>query len=140
MANKPLTMLQIRRILQLKSQGKSNRVIALELHLSRDSVNGYVKQLMLVDKSIDTLLKYNDEELSSLFHKEIALLKTDWRLTDLQQRIPGWSSDQGSRAGMILALSLHHFPSIPERKENANHETTNKRAQIRGSVTQVEFR
>lgn len=81
-------MLQIRRILQLKSQGKSNRVIACELHVSRDSVNGYVKQLTFLDKSIESLLKFNDEELSSLFHKEPALLKTDWRLTDLQKRIP----------------------------------------------------
>ena len=87
MANKPLTMLQLRRILQLKSQGKSNREIAIELHVSRDSVNGYVKQLGLLDKPIETLLKLNDDELSSLFYKESAIAETDWRFQDLQSRI-----------------------------------------------------
>ena len=45
MANKPITMLQIRRILQLKSHGRSNREIASELHAARDTVNEYVRHL-----------------------------------------------------------------------------------------------
>ena len=81
-------MLQLRRILQLKLQGKSNREISFELRKSRDTVNGYVKQLSLIGKSFEDLLKLNDEELSSLAFNEPSCVKTDWRFADLQQRIP----------------------------------------------------
>jgi DNA-binding NarL/FixJ family response regulator len=60
MSNKPITMLQIRRILQQRLNGKSNREIAKELHISRDAVNEYVKQLTLLDKTTEELLKLND--------------------------------------------------------------------------------
>jgi transposase len=114
MANKPLTMLQIRRILQLKSHGKSNRQIACELHISRDAVNDYVKQLTLLDKSIGTLLKHSDEELSSLFHKEPVSLKTDWRLTDLKQRIPGFYDELKKPHTTRMILWEEYRQKIPE--------------------------
>jgi biotin operon repressor len=57
MSNKPITMLQIRRILQQRLSGKSNREIAKELHLSRETVNVYVKQLTLLGKTIEELMK-----------------------------------------------------------------------------------
>lgn len=107
-------MLQIRRILQLKSHGKSNRVIASELHVSRDAVNGYVKQLTLLDKSIDSLLRLNDEELSSLFHKEPVSQKTDWRLTDLQQRIPGLYDELKKPHTTRMILWEEYRQKIPE--------------------------
>ena len=88
MANKPINMLQLRRILQLKLHGKSNREISFELGKSRDTVNGYVKQLSLIGKSFEDLLKLTDEELSSLAFNEPSCVKTDWRFADLQQRIP----------------------------------------------------
>ena len=81
-------MLQIRRILQLKSHGISNREIAGELHAARDTVNVYVKQFAQLGKSFDELLKLNDEELSSLVYNDPPSNKTDWRYSDLQQRIP----------------------------------------------------
>ena len=81
-------MLQIRRILQQRSSGKSNREIAKELHLSRETVNVYVKQLTLLGKTIEELLKFTDQELSSLVYKEQPSQLTDWRCADLQQRIP----------------------------------------------------
>jgi len=88
MANKNITMLQLRSILQQKSQGRSNRQIAKFLHLSRETVNRYTQQFQQLDKTIEALLKLSDEELSSLFHKEVSEVKKDWRLDDLQQRIP----------------------------------------------------
>ena len=88
MANRPITMLQIRRILQLKSRGHSNREIARELHAGRDTVNGYVRQLEQLEKPFEALLKLNDDELSSLVYKEQASFTNDWRYADFQQRIP----------------------------------------------------
>jgi DNA-binding CsgD family transcriptional regulator len=59
MSNKPIAILQVRRILQLKSQGKSNRDIALEVHRSRNTVNEYVKLILRLNKSTEELLKLN---------------------------------------------------------------------------------
>ena len=81
-------MLQIRRIIQLKTHGKSNREIASELDVSRDTVNGYVKLLNRLDKSHEQLLILSEQELSSLMYNELPVAKQNWRYTDLQQRIP----------------------------------------------------
>jgi DNA-binding NarL/FixJ family response regulator len=50
MANKSITMLQIRRIIQLKVLGQSNRSIASELHSDRKTVNAYVHQISKLGK------------------------------------------------------------------------------------------
>jgi transposase len=89
MSNKPIAMLQVRRILQLKSQGKSNRDIALEVHRSRNTVNDYVKLILRLNKSTEELLKLNDEELSSLVYDEPPSVELDRKFADFQQRIPG---------------------------------------------------
>lgn len=81
-------MLQFRRILQLKIHEKSNRDVARELHLSRDTVNRYVRHLNLLGKSNEQLLKLSDEELSSLVFNEPPFEQRDWRFVDLQQRMP----------------------------------------------------
>jgi DNA-binding Lrp family transcriptional regulator len=86
-------MLQIRRILQQRLNGKSNRDIAKELHISRDTVNEYVKQLTQLGKAIGELLHLNDQELSSQIYKEHPSTLTDWRYTDLQQRIPSFCDE-----------------------------------------------
>jgi transposase len=114
MANKPITMLQIRRILQLKLHGKSNREIAHELHRSRDTVNGYVKQLIQLDKSIGELLKHNDEELSSLVYKERPYIKTDWRFADLQQRIPALCDELKKPHATRMILWEEYRRQVPE--------------------------
>ena len=82
-------MLQVRRILQLKSQGKSNRDIALEVHRSHNTVNDYVKRILRLNKSTAELLKPNDEELSSLVYDEPPSAELDRKFADFQQRIPG---------------------------------------------------
>jgi len=107
-------MLQIRRILQLKSYGRSNREIACELHAARDTVNGYVKHLAQLGKSFDDLLKLNDEELSSLVYNEPTFIKTDWRYADLQQRIPGLSDELKKPHATRMILWEEYLAQVPE--------------------------
>jgi transposase len=114
MSNKPITMLQIRRILQLKSQGKSNRDIAVEIHRSRNTVNDYVKQIPLLNKSIEELLTLNDEELSSLVFNEPALLPTDWKFTDLQHRIPGFCDELKKPHATRMILWEEYRQLVPD--------------------------
>jgi len=114
MANKPITMLQIRHILQLKSHGKSNREIAQTLHVSRDTVNGYVKQLTTCDKSMEELLKLNDQEISSLVYKEPSCRQTGWRLADLKQRIPLLSDELQKPHVTRMILWEEYIRQVPE--------------------------
>ena len=107
-------MLQIRRILQLKSYGRSNREIASELHAARDTVNGYVKQLTQIGKSFDDLLKLNDEELSSLVHNESPSINSDWRYADLQQRIPELIDELKKPHATRMILWEEYRQKVPE--------------------------
>ena len=61
MANKTITMLQLRKILQLKEQGYSNRRIKGVMNLSRQTVDDYVKRLKQTDKSYKELLKLDSQ-------------------------------------------------------------------------------
>jgi transposase len=93
MANKPITMLRLRRIIQLKERGYSNREIAGKLHLARDTVNDYVNRILSCGKNNTELLKLNEEQLALLvFEVKPEPIKDD-RYLDLQSRM-GYFSDE----------------------------------------------
>lgn len=114
MANKTITMLQIRRIIQLKSKGKSNREIAWDLHAARNTVNGYVRQITGLAKSLEELLALNDQELSSLICKEPVAIKKDWRYGDLQERIPGFYDELKKPHVTRMTLWEEYHERVPE--------------------------
>ena len=58
-------MLLLRRLLQLKKQDLSNRKIAQNLQISRDTVNIYVQRISGGGRSVDELLSLTDEHLAS---------------------------------------------------------------------------
>jgi transposase len=64
MANKLISMLIIRRILQLKSQGISKNKIAQMTGIHRATLNSYLLKLQSTGKTYEQLLKNSDEELS----------------------------------------------------------------------------
>jgi len=114
MSNKPITMLQIRRILQLKSQGKSNRDIACEIHRSRNTVNNYVKLILRLNKSTEELLKLTDEELSSLVYDEPPSAELDRKFADFQQRIPGLCDELNKPHTTRMILWEEYRQMVPE--------------------------
>lgn len=67
MANKPIVMSKLRRVLQLYHQGKSKLFISNYLGLSRNTVDKYITQCLLLEVSIEEVLKINDLELEKLF-------------------------------------------------------------------------
>ena len=67
MANKPIVMSKLRRVLQLYHQGKSKLFISNYLGLSRNTVDKYVTQCLLLERPIEEVLKINDLELEKLF-------------------------------------------------------------------------
>jgi len=114
MASKHLTMLQIRRILQLKASGKSNREIARDLHLARNTVNGYIQQLSDLNKPQPDLLRLPDEELSSLVYKESTAVRIDWRQADMQQRIPDLCDELQKPHATKMILWEEYLRKVPD--------------------------
>lgn len=95
MANKPKTMLQIRRMLQLLEAGKSNRKIARQISISRNTVDYYVKRFRSTHKRYPELLALNDQELSGVVYQELTSARKDVRyerlapqLNDLIKELP----------------------------------------------------
>ncbi|MCG8320406.1 MAG: IS21 family transposase [Cytophagales bacterium] len=67
MANKRIEIIMLKRIIQLQQKGLSNRKIATQLGIHRNSVNSYVSQLKRLDKPLPELLALPDKTLSSYF-------------------------------------------------------------------------
>ncbi len=86
MANKPIPMLLLRRIIQLKVSGHSNRQIAKKYSISRMTVNGYVERLESSGKSYSALLELEDEALWSLASRVSAVKVANPKYTDLEKR------------------------------------------------------
>lgn len=86
MANKPIPMLVLRRIIQLKASGHSNRQIARQCSLSRMTVNGYVERLERSGKGYSGLLELDDEALWSVASRPPGDNAADPRYADLEQR------------------------------------------------------
>ncbi len=68
MAKKPITMLQIRRILQLLGQGESKRKIAQILHSGRHTIDGYVLKIEQSGISMPLLIKMSDADLATILY------------------------------------------------------------------------
>ena len=85
MSNKPITMLQIRRILQLLVEGRSKREISRVMHCSRHTIDTYVNKLPPIQSLIE-LSRLPDAELSKLFYNGNTTSKTDSRYEYLSSR------------------------------------------------------
>lgn len=79
MANKTLTMLQIRRIIQFLEDGYSIRKIAYELKSSRNTIGGYVEKIKETGKEPAWLLAQSDAYLGALMYRNANELSPDPR-------------------------------------------------------------
>lgn len=87
MANKPIKMLQIRRILQLLENGQSKRHIARMLGSGRHTVDAYVSRIEKTGIKIAVLKKLTDAELAALLYPNHPEPFPDERYEDLQTRL-----------------------------------------------------
>ncbi len=87
MAKQPISMLQIRRILQLLEQGSSKRKIAQILHCGRHTIDDYVLRIEQSGISIPLLIKLSDGELAALLYSGNRNPVSDLRYEDLKARL-----------------------------------------------------
>jgi transposase len=107
-------MLQVRRILQLRSQGKSNRDIARELHKSRTTVNEYVRRITESGRDVQLLLNLSDQELSSLFQACCPPVPADSRLEDLMNRQQYLIAELQKRHTTRMVLWEEYRDQVPD--------------------------
>jgi transposase len=114
MANKTITMVQLRRILQLKQQGLSNRRIKDMLNLSRQTVDDYVNRLKQTGKGIKELIKLDDESLHILAFQRPDMPVLNDKYSDLLSRMPGFAEDLKNRKTTRIILWEEYRQQVPE--------------------------
>jgi transposase len=107
-------MLQIRRILQLTTQGDSNRKISRTLHVSRDTISFYVNLFKNSGKRNDQLLSLTEEELSLLVYNDPPVVQSDWRYIDIQQRISSLCDELQKPKTTRMILWEEYRIQVPE--------------------------
>jgi transposase len=111
MANKPLMMLQVRRILQLLQEGRSKRQIAKDLSISRNTIDDYEQKYLLSEQSLDSLLKLKDPALwETLNPKEPSAKEDNPRYGRLLERIPAMIREL-KRPGVTMQLLWNEYRS-----------------------------
>lgn len=86
MANKTISMIQLKRIIQLKSAGLSKLSISQKLGLHRKTLNDYLFKLESTGKSYQKLLEQSESELVALVFNTNNTRVPDARLNDLKNR------------------------------------------------------
>jgi transposase len=108
MANKTKNMLQIRRILQLLESGSSNRKIALQVGISRNTVEHYIKRFRASGKAFKELLNLDDELLSAVVYNSQSSPRKDDRYERLAPLLSGFVKEL-SRRGVTRLLLWHEY-------------------------------
>lgn len=83
MANKSISMIQIRRIIQLKADGLSKLKIATTLHIHRATLDHYLSKLKATGKDYPELHQCSDEQLTALVYSPAAMPPPDKRMEEL---------------------------------------------------------
>lgn len=91
MAATQIDIMKIKQLLLLKSQKKSNRKIATEICVDRNTVNTYVKMLNSIELCYNELLGLTEHDLQSLFPSKEALDKD--RYARLHGLFPGYVNE-----------------------------------------------
>ena len=77
MANKTKSMLQVRRILQLLSDGQSKREVSRQIGASRNTIDSYEARFNLSGKSYDELRQLTDTDLAAVVYPQKTVKEPD---------------------------------------------------------------
>lgn len=93
MANKPITMLQIRKVIQLLDQGHSQRSIAREVGISRNTVQEYCLKFHRTGLTTKQFLALGDHELHQAINLAPPVDLKDHRYERLAPRLAGYMKE-----------------------------------------------
>jgi transposase len=114
MANKAKSMLQVRRILQLLSDGHSKREASRQTGTSRNTIDSYELRFQGSGKNYDELLQLPDTDLAELVYTKEAVKKSDPRRKYLNEHLDYFINEL-SRTGVTRELLWDEYrQSAPE--------------------------
>ncbi len=113
MAGHRKPMIDIKRIIQLKLNGESNRRIGALIGIDRKTVNEYVSHLIGTGKSMESLFQMEDSILQSLLPQTRMVLK-DTAFQQLLQLIPEYETELKKPGFTYQELWLRYKSSYPE--------------------------
>lgn len=138
MANKRIEMIVLKQVIQLKEKGLSNRKIAVQLGVHRNSVNSYVTLLNQQEQSYKELFQLSDVDLDSLFLQP-AVLSSDPRHDRLKSLFSFYEKElkkvgctyqtlwygyrKGNPSGYSYTQFKHHLQSWQQKQEVSMHMT-----------------
>ena len=108
MANKLISMIQVRRIVQLKVEGLSKLKISESLHIHRGTLDTYISKLLASGKSFPELLECNDKQLMALVYGDPATPKADSRIDDLKKHMDYFKAEL-SRVGVTRKILWEEY-------------------------------
>lgn len=114
MANKTKNMLQIRRILQLLESRVSNRQIAKQTGISRNTVEEYIRRFLSSGQSFAELLSLSDQQLSLIAYKSPPSPRKDDRYERLAPQLAGFVKELSRRGVTRLLLWQEYSGKDPD--------------------------
>lgn len=150
MANKTLTMLQIRRCLVLLAEARSVREIHRLTGSHRETIKAYAERCKHSGKTYEELLALPDDELSKLLHPSRSTQQPDERYAYLSDRLKHYSKElkrphvtklllweeylQDQPAGYSYPQFCHHL-----ERHIQQHDLTMPQIRLPGDKVQIDF-
>lgn len=108
MANKSIKMTQVRRIIQLRTEGLSKLKIAESLHIHRATLDIYLAKLAASGKSFSELSECSEDQLQILVYSEGATPKADERIDELKKHLDYFQHEL-TRTGVTRRLLWEEY-------------------------------
>ena len=108
MANNLLSMQHVRSLIQQLQKGFSQRRIAGELQLSRNTVKQYASRLLQSSHSLEQLQHMNDAALADIIYAHAKQSQTDPRKEDFKTRVPYFTAEL-KRTGVTRQLLWEEY-------------------------------
>lgn len=145
-------MLQIRKVLQLLEEGRSERAIASQTGLSRNTIRAYHQKFKSTGQTESDLLKLADHELSALVYNEVAVTAKSNRQERFEEQA-GYFLKELKRVGVTRQLLWNEYietdrdgysysqfcERLSQAKDVSNNTATMHLEHVAGERMQVDF-
>lgn len=113
MSNKNISMMKLKRIIQMLSEGKSLNVICKETHSSKTTVSNYKKLAECTKLPYVELLQKSDSELERLLFSQLSQPAADSRKAALLEMMPEIARRLGKRYANVQLVYEEYYLKQP---------------------------
>lgn len=113
MANDKITMLKLKRILQLLDAGKSMNEICRDLHMSKRTVHNYKQRVTSSSVPLAELRRLDDKQLNQLLQPQSPVPKPDERKEALDKELSNYLKEWNKPYVSLLLLWKEYRKAYP---------------------------